>query len=53
MLKNQEIELTESLSKINFQNGISFFTTQGVKGSEDGETIEQFEQTLRKYLAIT
>ena len=52
MLKNQEIELTESLSKINFQNGISFFTTQGVKGSEDDETIEQFEQTLRNYLAI-
>jgi glycerol-3-phosphate O-acyltransferase len=52
MLKNQEIELTESLSKINFENGISFFTTQGVKGAEDAEAIEQFEQTLRNYLAI-
>ncbi len=52
MLKNQEIELTESLSRINFQNGISFFTTHGVKGSEDIEAIEQHEQTLRNYLTI-
>jgi glycerol-3-phosphate O-acyltransferase len=52
MLKNQEIELTESLSKINFQNGISFFTTHGVKGSEDIEAIEEHEQTIRNYLAI-
>jgi glycerol-3-phosphate O-acyltransferase len=52
MLKNQEIELVESLSRINFENGISFFTTQGVKGSEDSEAIEQFEQTIRNYLAL-
>ncbi len=52
MLKNQEIELTESLSKINFQNGISLLTTQGVKGSEDLETIEEYEKTLRNYLMI-
>jgi glycerol-3-phosphate O-acyltransferase len=52
MLKNQEIELVESLSKINFENGISFFTTQGVKGLEDSEAIEEFEQTIRNYLAF-
>ena len=50
MLKNHEIELTESLSKINFQNGISFFTTHGVKGSEDSEAIEKHEQIIRKYM---
>jgi len=52
MLKNQELELTESLSRINFQNGISFFSTHGVKGSEDVEAIEEHEQTLRNYLTI-
>ena len=51
MLKNHEIELVESLSKINFQNGISLFTTHGVKGSEDLESIEAHEQTIRGYLA--
>ena len=52
MLKNHEIELTESLSKINFQNGISFFTTHGVKGSEDVEAIEQHEQIIRNFMTV-
>ncbi len=52
MLKNQEIELSESLSRINFQNGINFLASHGVKGSEDIEAIEQHEQTIRRYLAI-
>jgi glycerol-3-phosphate O-acyltransferase len=52
MLKNQEIELTESLSKINFENGVTFFSTHGIKGSEDAETIETYEQTIRNFLAV-
>ncbi|MGD9366270.1 MAG: 1-acyl-sn-glycerol-3-phosphate acyltransferase [Desulfobacteraceae bacterium] len=52
MMKNQEIELSESLSKINFQNGISFFTTHGVKGQEDMEALEDHEKTIRNYLHI-
>ena len=52
MLKNQEIELTESLSKINYQNGVSFLTTHGVKGSEDTEAIESQEETMRRFLSV-
>jgi glycerol-3-phosphate O-acyltransferase len=52
MLKNQEIELTESLSKITFENGISFFTSRKVKGSEDGEALEENEKTIRNFLHI-
>jgi len=52
MLKNQEIELTESLSKINFQNGISFFTTHKVKGKEDIEALEENEKTIRNFLQL-
>jgi glycerol-3-phosphate O-acyltransferase len=52
MLKNQEIELPESLSKINFENGISFFTTHDVKGSEDREALEEHEKTIRNFLQL-
>ncbi len=52
MLKNQEIELTESLSKINFENGISFFTTHKVKGKEDTEALEANEKTIRNFLQL-
>ncbi|MEJ2154535.1 MAG: 1-acyl-sn-glycerol-3-phosphate acyltransferase [Desulfobacteraceae bacterium] len=50
MLKKQEIELNESLSKINFENGISFFTTHKVKGNEDSEALEENEKTIRNFL---
>ncbi len=52
MRKNQEIDLTESLSKINFQNGINFFSSRKLKGQEDIEAIEEQEKTIRKYLHI-
>lgn len=52
MRKNQEIELSESLSRINFQNGISFFTTHKVKGQEDTEAIEYQEKNIRNFLSI-
>jgi glycerol-3-phosphate O-acyltransferase len=52
MLKNHEIDLNESLSRINFQNGISFLTTHGVKGSEDAQAIELHEQIIRKFLDV-
>jgi glycerol-3-phosphate O-acyltransferase len=52
MLKDHELVLAESLSKINYDNGISFFTTNGVKGAENSEKIEAFEQTIRNYLFL-
>jgi glycerol-3-phosphate O-acyltransferase len=52
MLKSQEIELTESLSKINYTNGLNLFTNLGIKGSEDDEAIASYENTIR-YLKRT
>jgi glycerol-3-phosphate O-acyltransferase len=52
MRKNQEIELAESLSKINFENGINFFTSNKVKGREDMDAIEEQDKTIRNYLHL-
>ena len=50
LLKSQQIELPESLSEINFGNAISFFTTHGIKGSENGEQIKYYEQQIQRFL---
>ncbi len=50
MLKNKEIELSESLSKINYLNGISFFSTHKVRGAEDLEPLEEYEKTIKSFL---
>lgn len=52
MLKSQEIELTESISNINYDNGLSFFTTHGVKGEESGEQIENYEKIIREFISL-
>jgi glycerol-3-phosphate O-acyltransferase len=52
MLKNRKIELAESLSKINYQNGISFFSTHKVKGSEDAEVLDHYANIIRRYLQL-
>ena len=50
MLKRKEIELPESLSKINYENGINLFTFRGIKGAEDIETLQAYEKTIRNFL---
>jgi glycerol-3-phosphate O-acyltransferase len=50
LYKNKEIELIESLSKINYTNGINFFTTHNVKGSEDAQGIEFYTGVIKEYL---
>lgn len=50
MYKRNEIELIESLSKINFDNAVNFFTTHQVKGSEDTAKIEFYKDKIRNYL---
>lgn len=52
MLKQGEIDLSESLSKINFDNGISFFSTKKVKGAEDDDAIKEHEELIRNYLLL-
>jgi glycerol-3-phosphate O-acyltransferase len=52
MLKRRELILPESLSRINFDNGISFFTSHGVRGAENIEPIENYEHKIRNFLNI-
>ncbi|KJS30908.1 MAG: hypothetical protein VR64_13615 [Desulfatitalea sp. BRH_c12] len=53
MLKQHELQLAESLSKINYENGISYFTSHGVRGSENDEKIEIYEQAIRNFMGLT
>jgi len=50
MYKNKEIERKEALSMINFKNGVEFFTTNGVKGSDDNGKILFYADAIHKYL---
>ncbi|MCP4749073.1 MAG: glycerol-3-phosphate acyltransferase [Desulfobacteraceae bacterium] len=50
MLKKQEIDLPEAISKMNFENGITSFSSLKIRGLEDGELIEPVEKKLRYYL---
>ena len=50
MYKRHEIDLVESLSKINFENAINFFATHHVKGSEDTRAIQFYKETIQNYL---
>jgi glycerol-3-phosphate O-acyltransferase len=52
MYKRKEIDLPESLSKINYDNAINYFTTHDIKGSEDAERIAYYEDIIQKYLKL-
>ncbi len=52
MNKRKEIELKESLSKINYNNAITFFTSQGIKGAENESVIATYENNITKYLDL-
>jgi glycerol-3-phosphate O-acyltransferase len=50
MYKKKEIERKESLSVINYTNGIEFFAYNGVKGSDDNEKILFYADAIHRYL---
>jgi glycerol-3-phosphate O-acyltransferase len=52
MYKRKEIERSEALLKINFTNGIEFFTTHKVKGSEDEVQLAHFENLIQRQLQL-
>ena len=52
MHKRKEIELNESLSKINYTNAMTFFNSQGIKGSENKDAIASFETAIQNYLDL-
>jgi len=50
MYKRHEIEHPEALSKVSYQNALDFFTSQGIKGSENMEQIEFYSASVEKSL---
>lgn len=50
MYKRNEIELKEALSKVNYDNAINFYLSNGVKGSENSEKIKYYADEIQKYM---
>ncbi len=50
LYKQQEIERRESLSQINYENGLTFFNFKGIRGAENEEQIEFYTEVIQKYL---
>ncbi len=50
MYKRNEIELKEALSKINYENAVDYFTSHGIKNSEDEEKTDFYKKSIQKYL---
>jgi len=50
MYKRHEIDHPEALSKVSYQNAVEFFTSQGIKGSENIEKIDFYKEAIRKSL---
>jgi glycerol-3-phosphate O-acyltransferase len=50
LYKQQEIERSEALLQINYENGLTFFNFKGIKGAEDEEEIEFYTGVIQKYL---
>ncbi len=52
MLKAKEIDLIESISKINFANALTYFGTNGIKNHENEEAILRYESFIHSYLDL-
>ena len=50
MLKNKEIESREALSKVTYENAVEFFTSQGIKGAENREPINDVAAAIGRAL---
>jgi glycerol-3-phosphate O-acyltransferase len=52
MIKNKEIDLIESVSKVNYANGLSYFSTNGIRNHENEASISHFEMLIQAYLNL-
>lgn len=50
LYKQREIERSEALSRINYENGLTFFNFKGIRGAENGEGIEFYSKVIQRYL---
>ncbi len=51
MYKNNEIELKEALSSINYNNADKFFITKGINGSNKGGKIDFYSDEMKRYMS--
>ena len=52
MVKNKEIDLIESVSKINYSNGLKYFSSNGIRDHEDEARIAHYESLIQKNLSF-
>jgi len=52
MVKKREIELVESVSKINYSNGLLYFADKGIRSHEDTDAISRYESLIGSYLTV-
>ena len=50
MYKRHEIDHPEALSKVSYQNAVDFFTSNGIKGSENIDKIDFYKDAIQKSL---
>jgi glycerol-3-phosphate O-acyltransferase len=50
MFKRNEIDRKEALSKVSYQNAVEFFTSKGIKGSDDTQKIDIYTEAIQKAL---
>ncbi|MGD2188171.1 MAG: glycerol-3-phosphate acyltransferase, partial [Desulfobacterales bacterium] len=50
MYKRHEIDNPEALSKVSYKNAVEFFTSRGIKGSDNTEKIDFYKEAIRKSL---
>ncbi len=50
MYKRKEIDRKEALSKVSYQNAVEFFSSKGIKGSDDIEKIDVYAQAIHNAL---
>jgi glycerol-3-phosphate O-acyltransferase len=52
MVKNREIDLIESVSKVNYANGLNYFSANGIRNHEDEASISHFDTLIQTYLNL-
>jgi len=50
MFKRKEIDRKEALSRVSYQNAVEFFTSKGIKGSDDTEKIQTYAEAIQRAL---
>lgn len=52
MYQNEEIDLKEALSRLNYANALKFFGSRGINGSADPQAVKRYSEALLNYLNL-